>query len=136
MGAGIRGRATELEKPPFAIRFSFLASEDGLNHSRVNPADMKLFAVVRSRGGAWRNSVALELQPDWDAHAAFMDRLHAEKFVVLGGPLEGTEEVLLIVRANGPDEIVQRFAGDPWSEAGLLRISRIAPWTVRLGTLS
>jgi len=89
---------------------------------------MKLFAVVRSRGGAWRNSVALELQPDWDAHAAFMDRLHAEKFVVLGGPLEGTDEVLLIV--------VQRFAGDPWSEAGLLRISRIAPWTVRLGTLS
>ena len=97
---------------------------------------MKLLAVVRSRGGAWRHSVALELQPDWDAHAAFMDRLHAEGFIVLGGPLEGTDEVLLIIRANDRDEIVERLAADPWSKAGLLRISRIAPWTVRLGTLS
>jgi hypothetical protein len=64
-----------------------------------------------------------------------MDGLHAEGFVALGGPLEGTDDVLLIVRAKDPDEIVERFAADPWSKSGLLRISRITPWTVRLGTL-
>jgi len=97
---------------------------------------MKVFAVVRSRGAAWQNSVPLELQTGWDLHAAFMDGLHAEGFVVLGGPLEGTDDVLLIVRAKDSDEIVTRFAADPWSEADLLRIARIAPWTVRLGSLS
>ena len=97
---------------------------------------MKLFAVVRTRGSGWQQSVPLEEQRGWDAHAAFMDRLHEEGFIVLGGPLEGTDDVLLIVRADGPDEVVKRFAADPWSEADLLRVSRIAAWTVRLGKLS
>jgi len=100
-----------------------------------NRTEVKLFAVIRTRGSGWEPSTSLELQANWDAHAAFMDRLHAEGFVVLGGPLEGTNDVLLIVRANHPDEIEERFAADPWSEAHLLRISRIAPWTVRLGSL-
>jgi uncharacterized protein YciI len=97
---------------------------------------MNFFAVIRTHGRAWSPSKALEQQMDWDAHAAFMDRLHGDGFIVLGGPLESTADVLLIVRANNPDEIVERLAADPWSEADLLRISRIAPWTVRLGTLS
>jgi hypothetical protein len=48
-----------------------------------------------------------------------MDRLHGDGFIVLGGPLESTADVLLIVRANNPDEIVERLAADPWSEAYL-----------------
>jgi len=97
---------------------------------------MKLFAVVRTRGGGWQQSAPLEEQPGWDAHATFMDGLHQEGFVVLGGPLEGTDDVLLIVRANDPVQIVERFAADPWSEADLLLISRISPWTIRLGSIS
>jgi uncharacterized protein YciI len=97
---------------------------------------MKLFAVIRTQGNAWRPALSLEHQADWDAHAAFMDRLHKEGFILLGGPLEKTPDVLLIVRANDAAEIAERFAADPWSKAGLLRISRIAPWTVRLGSLS
>ena len=96
---------------------------------------MSLFVVIRTRGSAWRASAPLELQSNWDAHAAFMDGLHQEGFVVLGGPLEGTPDVLLIVRANDPDEIAERFGADPWNGTDLLRISRIAPWTIRLGSL-
>ena len=97
---------------------------------------MKLFAVVRTRGSAWQQSVPVEQQPGWDVHATFMDRLHQQGFVVLGGPLEGTSDVLLIVRASTPEEIERRFAADPWSDTDLLRINRIARWTIRLGTLS
>ena len=96
---------------------------------------MKLFAVIRTRGGAWRPSVALESQPDWDAHASFMNGLQKEGFIVVGGPLEGTPDVLLIVRAGNPEEIVERFAADPWTAHGLLRIRQISPWTLRLGSL-
>jgi hypothetical protein len=52
-----------------------------------------------------------------------------------GGPLEGTPDVLLIVLASDAAEIRSRFAADAWTRNGLLRIERIAPWTLRLGSL-
>lgn len=96
---------------------------------------MNLFAVIRSRGGAWQPQLPLEEQADWDIHASFMNALESEGFVVLGGPLEGTHDVLLIVRATTPDEIVNRLQDDPWTTRDLLRLSRISPWTLRLGSL-
>ena len=96
---------------------------------------MNLFAVIRSRGGAWHPSLPLEQQADWDAHAAFMNALASEGFVLLGGPLEGTPEVLLIVRARSSDEIADRLQADPWTEQGLLHLTQITPWTLRLGAL-
>jgi uncharacterized protein YciI len=96
---------------------------------------MKLFAVIRTRGNAWQPSTPLEDQPNWNAHASFMNALHKEGFVVLGGPLENSPDVLLIIRAGTPDEILERLAADPWTSQGLLRVSRISPWTLRLGSL-
>jgi uncharacterized protein YciI len=97
---------------------------------------MQLFAVIRARGNAWQSSLPSEKQEGWDAHAAFMNALQKEGFVVLGGPLENSPDVLLIIRANTPDEIIERLAADPWTSQGLLRVSRISPWTIRLGTLT
>src|SRR5689334_24688146 len=42
-------------------------------------------------------------------------------------PLEGTNEVLLIIRAEDEAEIRSRLAADPWTTNGLLDIARIAP---------
>ena len=78
----------------------------------------------------------LEEQHDWPAHAAFMDALFEEGFALLVGPLEGTTDALLILRAKDADEIRARLAPDPWHVQGLLRITQIAPWTLRLGSLS
>ena len=94
-----------------------------------------LFAVTRARGPAWDHSRPLEGQPEWPAHATFMNGLKAEGFVVLGGPLEGTSEVLLIVRAENEAEVRSKLAADPWSASDLLRVARTAPWTLRLGSL-
>ena len=94
-----------------------------------------LFVVIRARGPAWDHSRPLEGQPEWPAHATFMNGLKSEGFVVLGGPLEGTSEVLLIVRAENEAEVRSRLAADPWSANDLLRVARTAPWTLRLGSL-
>lgn len=96
---------------------------------------MTLFAVIRSRGPAWDASRSLEGQEGWEAHALFMDALEAEGFVVLGGPLEGTSDALLVMRANSSEEIVSRLSTDPWTTSGHLRTTRIDPWTLRLGAL-
>ena len=60
----------------------------------------KLFAVIRTRGAAWQAALSIEEQEGWAAHAAFMDGLAKEGFIVLAGPLEGTNDVLLIACAG------------------------------------
>ena len=95
----------------------------------------QLFVVTRTRGSRWNYSRTLEEQEQWQPHAVFMNALVREGFVLLGGPLEGTSDVLLIVRAIHAEQIRNRFAEDPWSRNGLLRIAHIHLWTLRLGSL-
>src|SRR5262245_57203430 len=95
----------------------------------------KLFTVIRTRGAVWDASQPLEGQKEWKAHAAFMDVLYSEGFAILVGPLEGTQDALLVIRAGSREEIESRLAADPWTHNGLLKTGRIAAWTLRLGTL-
>jgi uncharacterized protein YciI len=95
----------------------------------------KLFAVIRTFGPAWHSSHPIEAQKEWAAHASFMNNLEKEGFIVLGGPLENSPDVLLIVRAATPQEILARFALDPWTRLDLLRVTRISPWNLRFGSL-
>lgn len=95
---------------------------------------MPLFAVINTRGPAYRHGLPMEQQEAWQPHADFMNALVDEGFVLLGGPL-AEPDVLLIVRAAGVDEIRTRLATDPWHEMGLLTIKSISLWTLRLGSL-
>jgi uncharacterized protein YciI len=92
----------------------------------------KLFAVINERGPHWDHARPMEEHADWRAHADFMNGLVADGFVLLGGPLLGTDEVLLIVRAESDDEVRRRLAQDVWVVKGLLRQRQITPWWVRL----
>ena len=96
----------------------------------------QLFAVTRTRGKHWKPDCSLEEQEEWPSHAAFMNGLYAEGFLLLGGPLAGTSDVLLIIRAEDAEEVRSRLAVDCWTNNGLLHITRIVPWTLRLGSLA
>lgn len=96
---------------------------------------MPLFVVTRTRGTAWNSGLTLEGQADWEGHRQFMNRLEADGFVRLGGLLEGTPDVLLVIRAKGLEEIEERLAADPWTELKLLRTTEMRLWTLRLGSL-
>jgi uncharacterized protein YciI len=95
-----------------------------------------LFALVHSRGPGWNDAVSIEEQPDWNAHAKFMDQLVDEGFILLAGPLEGSVDVLLILRATSIEEIERRLSNDPWRRSGLLVAKQCWPWRLRLGTLA
>jgi uncharacterized protein YciI len=91
-----------------------------------------MFLVVNRRSGPeWDPSRPLEEQSGWPAHAAFMDGLVAEGFIVLGGPLGDEHRVALVVEAESADAIRATLARDPWSETHLL-VDSIDPWTIRL----
>lgn len=96
----------------------------------------RLFAVMLNRGAAYDLTRPLEMQKDWGPHRTFMNALERERFVVLGGPLEGTNDVLLIFQADDAEEIRTRLAKDPWHEQDLLRVARIEPWDLRLGSVN
>ena len=87
-----------------------------------------LFAVFITHGAAWQPGRALEEQEAWRPHADFMNSLLAERFVVLGGPLqvEGKHDVPLIIRANTEAEMEERLAADPCTGPTRLRIARIS----------
>lgn len=95
----------------------------------------KPFVVVLTRGPAWDDSRIIDEQVDWPAHAAFMDALAAERFILIGGPLEGTRDSLHIVQAESVSEIEERLAADPWARSGLLVLKECRPWWIRLGSL-
>jgi hypothetical protein len=95
----------------------------------------RVFAVMRSRGPAWDDSKPLEGQTAWADHAAFMDALFEERVAALVGPLEGTRDALLILRASSTSEVVERLASDPWTANGLLVTRQVSVWQLRLGRL-
>jgi uncharacterized protein YciI len=71
-------------------------------------------------------------QKGWDEHARFMDGLVEDGFVVLGGPLDGDREVLLVVEAESGDALRARFSGDPWIQDGKLTLVSVEAWTILL----
>jgi hypothetical protein len=93
---------------------------------------MTLFAVVRTKGSAWDPNRQMRSQQQWSAHASFMDRLAADGFIVLGGPLGAGEEFLLAIRAADEDEVKFVLGQDPWSKSGILDLKSIQTWTILL----
>jgi uncharacterized protein YciI len=96
---------------------------------------MSYFVVIREPGPARVPASSTREQEQWTEHAAFMDALVDDGFVVLGGPLGGGPTTLWIVDAGSEDEIRARLTDDPWTPLGLLQISRIEPWEVLLRSL-
>ncbi len=93
----------------------------------------RFFAIIRSQGPGWDRGRGAEEQDDWSAHADFMNALTRDGFIVLGGALKDTPNVLLIVRAQSEKEIRARLAQDVWAAKNILTISRIAAWSLKLG---
>lgn len=91
-----------------------------------------LFAVTRKRGPAWDLAQSLTAQQQWTEHAAFMNQLAADGFVVLGGPVGESGDVLLIIDAADEGEIITTLARDPWSQTGLLDAPKIQRWIILL----
>jgi uncharacterized protein YciI len=92
-----------------------------------------LYLVERGKGPEWDHSRPRREQDGWDEHAAFMDALVEQGFVVLGGPVgEGDgENALLVVEADDEATVRARLGEDPWP-LEMLTIESVRPWSVWL----
>jgi uncharacterized protein YciI len=95
------------------------------------------FAVIREAGPAWTDGKGTIEQPSAGDHAAFMNALADEGFVLFAGPLAGTEHgrlrALLITDAQNEAEIHDRLADDPWTLSKQLQITSIESWNLFVG---
>ena len=90
------------------------------------------FVVTRERGPAWDAVRAMREQDGWEDHAAFMDALAEDGFVVLGGPLgDGDRRFMHVVEAPSAEAVAERLAADPWEAAQLATVA-IEPWQILL----
>ena len=97
---------------------------------------MSAYAVVREAGPGWTDGGIAD-QPAVADHAAFMNDLADQGFLLFAGPLAGSEgarvRALLIVEADSEDEIRNRLAGDPWVHSDRLVFKSIEVWNLVVG---
>ncbi len=93
---------------------------------------MANFAVTLVRGPNWDRSRGIREQQDWDAHAAFMDSLLEDGFILVGGPVGDQRQTLHVVEADDELEVRRRLSEDPWALSELLQIGSIEPWALWL----
>jgi uncharacterized protein YciI len=103
----------------------------GVGSGQYAPA-MANFAVRLVHGPRWDSSRQIRAQEAWDEHAAFMDGLVDDGFVILGGPVGDGKQTLHVIKAADENDIRARLAEDPWACAGLLQIGTIEPWALWL----
>jgi len=101
------------------------------------------FVVTEQSGPSWDRSRSMREQERWPEHAAFVDALVEEGFVVLAGPLgdharlrEQEHRALLVVDADSEDAIRARLAADPWIRMGKLALTAIDRWEILLGQIA
>ena len=73
-------------------------------------------------------------QPFWDEHAAFIDQLVEDGFILMGGPLVDRDGLpqgaLLIVNAPDENEVSEKLKNDPWFQRGILKLESIRRWQI------
>ena len=98
---------------------------------------MTLFAVTREAGPSWTEGKGAFEQPAVNDHAAFMNQLAEDGFVLFAGPLAGSEHdrirVLLIAQAASETDVHRRLADDPWQRTQRVVTTSVEPWNLLVG---
>ena len=96
------------------------------------------FVTISSAGPKRDLSKGTREQPLWDEHAAFIDQLVADGFILMGGPLVDEagmpQGALLIVKAEDENEVREKLQNDPWFTRGVLKLENVKRWQIFIDT--
>ena len=92
------------------------------------------FVVVSSVGPNRDRLKRTREQPFWDEHAAFIDQLVEDGFILMGGPLVGRDGLpqgaVLIVDGQDETEVTEKLKDDPWFKRGILKLESVKRWEI------
>jgi uncharacterized protein YciI len=92
--------------------------------------DKKTFLAISSTGPNRDFSKSTREQPFWDEHAAFIDTLVDDGFILMGGSLVDEGGSLLIFNAEDENEVREKLKNDPWSEQRILKLESVKRWQI------
>lgn len=90
------------------------------------------FFCTLVHGDAWDDARGIREQDGWDEHAAFMDGLVADGFIVVGGPVGTGDYTAHLVESDSEETVRARLAEDPWARDGHLVVGVLEPWSLWL----
>lgn len=93
----------------------------------------RTFAAIIERTELWDPKRAAHEQDGFAAHAAFIQGLEAERFIVIAGLMQPSADVLLVFLADSEAEVRQRMSQDPWQQDGHARLTRVEEIHFRIG---
>src|SRR5215213_2346569 len=103
----------------------------GRPRQRVEHERMGSTFIVMSAAGSNRDHAnGTRDQPYWDDHAAFIDNLVEEGFIMLGGPLPDEGGAVLVVHAGSEAEVRDRLGCDPWYAHEILTLESVRRWDI------
>jgi uncharacterized protein len=92
--------------------------------------------VVRFRAGPTWTSGSIREQPDWDAHAEFVDGLIERGTMVMGGPFADNSGSQSLLEGVDPDEARRILEEDPFMRNGVFELDEIREWTIFVDELT
>lgn len=90
------------------------------------------FLCTLVHGPAWDDDRDIRDQSGWPKHAAFMDRLVEDGFIIVGGPVGAGAYTAHLVHSAQAADVYRRLADDPWAKDGHLVIGQLEPWSLWL----
>ena len=92
--------------------------------------------VVRFRAGPTWTSGSVREQPDWDAHAEFVNALIERGTFVMGGPFSDNSGSMSLLEGIDADEARRILEDDPFMKNGVFVLEEIREWNVFVDELS
>lgn len=92
--------------------------------------------MVRFRAGPTWTSGSVREQPDWDAHAEFVDALIERGTFVMGGPFADNSGSMSLLEGVDADEARRILEDDPFMTNGVFVLEEIREWNVFVDELT
>jgi len=92
--------------------------------------------MVRFRAGPTWSSGSVREQPDWDAHAEFVDALIERGTFVMGGPFSDNSGSMSLLEGIDADEARRILEDDPFMKNGVFVLEEIREWTIFVDELA
>jgi uncharacterized protein YciI len=91
--------------------------------------------VILRAGPSWESGPP-EDQPDWDAHAEWVDSLIEKGTFVMGGPFGDYSGSVNLLEGLTAEDAEQLIATDPFVRNGVFELDSVRDWTVYVDELS
>ena len=92
--------------------------------------------MVWFRAGPTWTSGSVREQPDWDAHAEFVDALIERGTFVMGGPFSDNSGSMSLLEGIDAAEARRILEDDPFMKNGVFVLEEIREWNVFVDELS